>query len=133
LYNGEVIDNRIFFEVEDQTDPTLLAYYRILQVMNDGATLISSIVSADCDDEKDFFVLYPNPSNGNMNLEYTNANEVKLQIYDVFGKLVFEQVLPEAKHTKTVQLRADNVPAGSYSYKVILDDEVKSGSIVIVK
>lgn len=133
LYNGVEINNRIYFEVEDQTDPTMLAYYRILQVMNDGATIISANVSADCDDDKDLFVLYPNPSNGNMNLEYTSSNEVTFQIHDVLGKLVFEQLLPEAKHTKTVQLSADHVPAGSYTYKAVLDEEVKSGSIVIVK
>lgn len=133
LNNGEVIENRIFFEVEDLTNTSILAYYRVLQVLNDGATIISPVVSADCDDEKDVIVLYPNPSNGNMNIAYSSNDEVNLQIHDVYGKLVFEQLLPEAKHSKTVQLRVENVPAGSYTYHVVFEEEVKSGTFIIVK
>lgn len=68
-----------------------------------------------------------------MNLQYKSSSEAVFQIHDVFGKLVYEQPLESAVKMKTVQISADHVPAGAYSYRIVMENEVKSGTIVIVK
>lgn len=132
-YNGEIAEGRIHFSIVDPTSPDILEYYRVKQVLNDGEILISSTISADCDFQQDLFSVYPNPTTGLMNLQYKSASEAVLQIHDVFGKLVYEQSLEASVKLKTVQIRAEQVPAGAYSYRVVMENEVKSGTVVIVK
>lgn len=132
-YNGEIVDNRIQFSVVDPTNPDVLEYYRVKQVLNSGEMLLSSTISADCDFMQDLFSVYPNPSNGLMNLQYKSASDAVLQFHDVFGKLVYQQALESSLKMKTVQITAEQVPAGAYSYRIVMENEVKSGTIVIVK
>lgn len=132
-YNGEVSDGRIHFSIVDPTSPDVLEYYRVKQILNDGEVLLSTTISADCDYEQELYSVYPNPTNGWMNLQYKSSSEAVFQIHDVFGKLVYEQPLESTVKMKTVQISADHVPAGAYSYRVVMENEVKSGTIVIVK
>ncbi len=132
-YNGSVSEGRIHFSVIDPSSPNSLEYYRVKQVLPDGELLVSTTISADCDEMQDLFTVYPNPSTGWMNLQYKSATNATLEFYDVYGKRVFSQGLEASMKPKTVQIRAENIPAGVYSYRVVMDNEVKSGSVVIVK
>ncbi|MDH4471035.1 MAG: T9SS type A sorting domain-containing protein [Fluviicola sp.] len=132
-FNGEISDGRIRFSIVDPTNPDVLEYYRVKQVLISGEMLLSSTISADCDFEQELFSVYPNPSTGLMNLQYKSASDAVLQIHDVFGKLVYEQALESSQKMKTVQITAEQVPAGAYSYRIVMENEVKSGTVVIVK
>lgn len=132
-YNGEVSEGRIHFTIIDPKNPDALEYYRVKQLLNDGEMLISSTISADCDFMQDLFSVYPNPSTGLMNLQYKSATDAALEFYDVYGKRVYTQTLDASAKMKTVQIRAEQVPAGVYNYRVVMENEVKSGTVVIVK
>ncbi|ASS48298.1 MAG: hypothetical protein A3D31_19290 [Candidatus Fluviicola riflensis] len=132
-YNGEISEDRIHFSIVDPANPDVLDYYRVKQVLNDGNILISSTISADCDSEQELFSVYPNPSTGLMSLKYKSATDAVLEFYDVLGNRIYTQSLDASVKLKTVQIRAEQVPAGVYNYRVVLENEVKSGTVVIVK
>ncbi|MES2557589.1 MAG: T9SS type A sorting domain-containing protein [Bacteroidota bacterium] len=132
-YNGEISEGRIHFSIIDPTNPNVLEYYRVKQMLNDGEMLISSTISADCDFQQELFSVYPNPSTGMMNLQYKSATDAVLEFYDVYGKRVYSQGLEASVKLKTVQIRAEQVPAGVYNYRVVMETEVKTGTVVIVK
>ncbi len=76
------------------TDPnpfSPLTYYRIKQSDFDGKFSYSDIRVINIRNTRGF-VLFPNPSNGEINLNFeTSPNKTSLKIFDPFGKLVMEQ------------------------------------------
>lgn len=133
LYNGEEIGGQLHFSTIDPSNPNELMYYQVKQFLPGGEVLISNVVSADCDNEQDLYTIFPNPSKGDMQLRYKSATEATLQFYDVYGNLIYEHPLEASPKTKTVELNVQDVPAGMYMYKIVMDNDVKSGSVVITK
>ena len=66
------------------------------------------------------FNLIPNPTNGNVTVDYALANEgdVMIRITDVQGKVVKEQVLSKASKTGSVQLDLTELNSGVYLVNV---------------
>lgn len=133
VYNGQEINGVKHFSAVDPSNPDELMYYQVKQYLPGGEILVSNVVSADCDNESNLFTIYPNPSKGEMQLRYKSATEASLQFFDVYGNLIYRQALEASPKAKTVALQATDVPAGMYMYKIVMDHEVKSGSIVITK
>lgn len=132
VYNGS--DNgegKLNYEVIDPSNPNTLEYYRVKQYLNDGMFLPSAVISADCDDERDLYRIYPNPNNGLMNLEYESASDATLEFYDIYGKKVFSEILERSVKAKTVQITAVDVPAGIYTYRITMESTIKTGSVII--
>lgn len=80
-----------------------------------------------------YFNLYPNPSNGNFNLQYeTKTTErVYLNIYDIVGKQIYVEVLSLGNNNKTINT---NLPNGIYEWTLISKNQLlKTGKIVIVR
>ena len=133
VYNGVSGEDGIAYTFIDETDPDMLTYYRVKQYSGDGETTYSTIISADCDSDRDLFRVYPNPTNGLMSLEYKSSADTELNFYDVCGKAVYTQPLERTMKSKTVQVQATEVPAGMYLYKLLVDGEVKTGTVIIQK
>ncbi|MGQ0828229.1 MAG: T9SS type A sorting domain-containing protein [Bacteroidota bacterium] len=75
--------------------------------------------------------LYPNPSNGNILLNYTIKQNGILNIYDVTGKLIEEHELSANRNELQLTTNLNN---GIYLYHVIMNDKImKSGKLVIIK
>ncbi|MGQ0829918.1 MAG: DUF7619 domain-containing protein [Bacteroidota bacterium] len=77
--------------------------------------------------------VYPNPSKGNIQLEYTikQNNTGMLKIYALTGKLLEEYELSSNKNE--LQLNT-NLSNGIYLYRVIVNDRiVKSDKLVVIK
>jgi len=132
VINGALSDNKMQYVIVDEGNPNVLEYYRVKQFMNDGEIVLSSIISADCDDLKDAFTIYPNPNKGIMNLEYSSASDAILEFFDVYGSVVYRQVLEPSMKSKVVQIQTENVPAGMYLYRITMENEVKSGSVILL-
>jgi hypothetical protein len=78
--------------------------------------------------------LYPNPNNGNMQLDYSlNEGETGIvKIMDVTGKLVATYVLEKDKANIAISEAA--LKNGVYFYQIIVNGEViKSDKLVIIK
>lgn len=82
--------------------------------------------------EVDNFNLYPNPNKGNFNIHFTsnNTSDLKVLVFDLSGKQIFERVYRnEPKSNKNIQL--SNVQTGVYLLKIINDDIETVKKIVI--
>ena len=70
-------------------------YYRLKQVDYDGTSAHSDIKSCICDGGLEITSLYPNPSDGEVNIliNSTEGGTLSLKIYDTLGKLIVNDVL----------------------------------------
>jgi subtilisin-like proprotein convertase family protein len=78
------------------------------------------------------FSLYPNPNNGNFNIQFTSnsSNEIKVGVHDLRGRLVFEK---EYQNTGTFNqnLQLNNVQTGIYMVTVQDGERKETKKIVI--
>lgn len=70
-------------------------YYRLKQVDFDGKSAHSDIKTCSCDGGLEITSLYPNPSDGEVNIliNSTEGGTLSLKIYDTLGKLIVNDVL----------------------------------------
>jgi hypothetical protein len=70
-------------------------YYRLKQVDFDGTSTHSDIKLCSCDGGLEITSLYPNPSDGEVNIliNSTEVGTLSLKIYDTLGKLIVNDVL----------------------------------------
>lgn len=77
--------------------------------------------------------VYPNPSQGLINIEFPvyQNSMVKINITDLKGSPVFQQSFPE--HYGSYQINLDHLPKGMYFYFLESDDShlLKSGKILL--
>ncbi len=66
-------------------------------------------------DSKELLVdIYPNPTNGVLNLNLNNFKNTTMSLYDIQGKVVFAKQLTEANNSISLQ----GISAGVYQIKL---------------
>ena len=102
-------------EVEDYT----------LEVQNPAASIEDFAFSG--------FSLYPNPSNGEMNLsfEVINTDKVNTQLYDLRGRRVSQKTFKNVSTQFSETLVYDNVSAGIYLLRISNGGKVSTRKIII--
>lgn len=79
------------------------------------------------------FVVYPNPNNGNFNVQFKNraGNKIALNLYDISGRLIFqESYLNKVDFNENIQL--NSVQTGVY-LMTIFDGERSQAKRIIIK
>lgn len=79
--------NVLSYSYEDAHGVSGVCYYRLLQVDFDGSSEYSNIITVD---NLGKFNIYPNPSSGEIYVNYPYNNESVLKIFDMKGSLVFQ-------------------------------------------
>lgn len=83
-----------------------------------GEKLNGFLKSSEIENQEfELFNLYPNPSDGLVNLEYflpTEMDVVDLNIYDIQGRLVWSQQLGSSSGIITNQLNLNRLSLGNY-------------------
>lgn len=81
----------------------------------------------------DGFVLYPNPNNGNFNIQFNSAstNEISIQVNDIRGRVVYDKKFQNSGIFNQ-NLQLSNVEAGVYLVTV-LDGEKKEVKKIIIE
>jgi len=87
---------------------TTITYYRLKMVDIDGHSVYSNTLALSQTNEVAGVVLYPNPSNTNINIKVATAGS--LSIYDASGKLVINKMVQVGVNTVNVS----NLNAGIY-------------------
>jgi endonuclease I/chitodextrinase len=73
------------------------------------------------------FRIYPNPSNGNFNINFDNAKgDYSIEIYSLIGQKVFEK-----ENTRSVTISAPNLQKGTYLVKITKDSKTITKKIEI--
>ena len=99
-----------------------------------AATFIPDYTTEEETDEHNIS-LFPNPSSDKLFLEYdlSEVKEARFIVYDVAGKILFENILKGGKRTEEIpDLQLSN---GIYIYKIITSDNniLKQSKLTIIK
>jgi hypothetical protein len=102
------------------------------QLANDIARIYISSVGIEELSLENSTSIYPNPSDGYVTIEWEKDNLKKLtiEIYSVDGKLVALKN-EENMFEKTISLNLSNLPKGFYLMKILADNIVTSGKLII--
>ena len=79
---------------------------------------------------------YPNPFNASTNISYKlpQNSYVKLEVFDMLGKLVETVVDGEQSRGRYVQrVQADDWSSGVYIYRIIVESKMETGKLMLVK
>jgi len=86
----------------------------------------SSVLSVETLSQNEFKI-YPNPSNGNINIIFNDSNEnYSVEIYSVLGQKVFEK-----SDTQNTSISIPNIQKGEYFVKIIKDSKSIVKKIII--
>lgn len=79
------------------------------------------------------FVIYPNPNNGNFTVQFesNSGNDIKINVYDISGRVIFEKAYQNTG-TFNQNLQLSNVQAGTYLVTV-QDGDTKTTKRIIVR
>ena len=72
--------------------------------------------------EEMFAEIYPNPNNGEFVLNYKLNSEKngELMVFDVNGKILYKQILPQNK--KQIEINSLELNTGVYFYRILIND-----------
>ncbi|MFN7847074.1 MAG: T9SS type A sorting domain-containing protein, partial [Bacteroidota bacterium] len=81
--------------------------------------------------EKDYLKIAPNPSNGNINIEFP-VQEISgmLYVYDVNGKLVYSEYVSPYTYIKNINLQG-KLSSGMYALSMVFGEERFLGKMVV--
>lgn len=86
--------------------------------------------------EKESFVkVFPNPAKNDVVFLFQNqqTGEINVTLFDVFGKIILEQLLQIDNNSETV-LDLQRIPSGTYFYRISHNDlKIGRGKIIVLK
>ncbi|MGV9012460.1 MAG: CUB domain-containing protein [Flavobacteriales bacterium] len=111
-------DQRNAYRFTDTRPAPGVNYYRLLQVDRNGTSALSHVVAARLDGAAHQPVLYPNPVDDLLNLQWADAVAgMHLVVRDAMGRVVLS-ALPLAAGNGTWQLGVDQLSAGCYAVTI---------------
>ncbi len=131
--NSTVTNNYTF---DDRVPQNTLYYYKLRQVDNNGKFVYTYIVQANLSDQTNTdFALYPNPTNSEIFLDVKNAaDEVKVDMYDISGQLVYNNIftIATAGTNQTLTIQASSMlPPGTYILNATMNEEKYSAKVIL--
>ncbi|HLO60164.1 MAG TPA: choice-of-anchor Q domain-containing protein [Bacteroidales bacterium] len=105
------VDRPVFYAAIKATDETDCSIERQFLIYN-------LITANDNFDFKNKILFYPNPSKGNVYMDYSSITPVTVNIYDLAGYLVYRSVINEQSQV----LHLQNLPKGVY----IIEADIRS-------
>jgi len=112
-------------------------YYRLRIIDTDGSEELSDVISVDIDRDRNGINLYPNPSIDKVNIEFTlgDSKNVRIDIFNVDGRMIGEAVINKTinKGKTLTELDLRSIPAGVYSVKIQLDNNVITKPLIVLE
>jgi hypothetical protein len=133
---GKGVTNGTEYKYEDRTaQKGNLYYYRLKMLENDGSFEYSPLRNAMIPLYHTPVNIYPNPSNGNVNLEFTLEEETPTQVdvFDMLGQLMLHKEIETKKDKNLVSLDMLNLPSGLYSIRVDINHKIQTKLVKIAK
>jgi len=116
---------------------TGISYYRLSQTDYDGTNTVLGVLSTEwpCNDSEVGLILYPNPSDGDINLVFSNngREEYIVECFNALGQLVIAPITGEIKQSGSTLIKLDtkDLSTGVYMARVKVGDEVYLQKFVI--
>ncbi len=126
------------YEYDDMNvQSNVVYYYRLNQIDNDGANAVSYVVSAKIGGNSEFTVSEPMPNPAQdfskLVVNTSAAQAVKVQIVDVTGRIISENVANITAGSNTLTLDVQNVASGQYLAVVFADGKAYSKNLIVAK
>lgn len=79
--------------------------------------------------------LYPNPTSGELNIEFASSDNGTAQIYvtDISGKVVLQDVIKVQEGAQMYQLNMSDLPSEMYLVHIVCKDKVNTEKIILVR
>jgi hypothetical protein len=118
--------------------PNQVYYYRLRQLDVNGQFKYSNIVEGKIVAVNAFAAaLYPNPTNGELSLQFTIANsgKVNFKLYDAVGKLLVDRnfEVSAGQHTESLSNSIQQLAAGSYQAVITGEAGTVTQKLVITR
>ena len=123
--------NRYHFTNQSVVEGT--NYYKLSQVNTDGVTTDSKIISIQTETESGIFSMYPNPTKGEIVLQFHSSKEIPatVEIYNQQGILVMTDAIDIKDGMSLVMKDLQNFAAGVYT--VVVSTEQNSQQQRVIK
>ncbi len=97
-------------------------YYRLLYYFNTGDSLYSPVRRVDWTDENELINLYPNPTQGQINIQWTATAGTPLQIEmaDATGRVVLRKTITSKVWNNLTTLQTMHFASGVYFMKILV-------------
>lgn len=79
-----------------------------------------------------YFTIYPNPNNGQFKLKIDkhNSGNLSINLYQINGKLIFSQNLPDHKGKVSLPIDLSKYVKGVYYLQIVSDGEVVTKKVI---
>ncbi len=124
-YGPGVSGQTLNYSFYDKDVCGLVIYYRLKQVDIDGRHSYSKVASVNCKDAMPELVVYPNPANTilNVNFNLTADEKTTVQIMDLVGKIVMRKELIAQTGFNNTSFEIKDIPSGVYYLLVKNNDD----------
>ena len=114
---------------DEDIQPGIIYYYRLLQRDYDGTTTYSNVIAVSSSKKIIDFIIAPNPYSELCNIYYElgETSHVELSVLNSVGKrvaLICEGVQEKGFHTFKFQAKSLGLPSGIYLARLLEDDNV---------
>jgi type IX secretion system substrate protein len=107
---------------------------RIIKGFSSSAEPLKMLNDSSSYEVNGIFKIYPNPNNGNMQVDYSIADGMNgsMEILDITGRELNEFMLNQGRHTITVN--GDYLPQGIYFFRMLVNNgAVATKRVAIIK
>lgn len=104
-----------------------VSYYRLVQYDFDGRHEIFGPISAVCNDDKNEFLVFPNPASDVVNISFQwnkSQTDLKLHTFDSSGKLLRSTIYSAQIGNNMIVQDLRNLPTGIYSITISDNNEI---------
>ncbi|PIY07669.1 MAG: hypothetical protein COZ18_16215 [Flexibacter sp. CG_4_10_14_3_um_filter_32_15] len=135
-----VVQNKIY--IQPHTTGIISFRVRVMGYCGWSAWKLFQYDVVNCGSGGGFFRAYPNPTKDSFTLDFEPEDEnqkriltddLKIELYNSYQKLVFETVLKKEEKEKKLKIDVNRFPHGVYYLKVIDDKKVYTERILIGK
>ncbi len=127
IYLEMDVNSETWCDLYGCTDPTATNYDPNADCDNGccigGTSGVDSFIS-----NKDLFQMTPNPTNGNVNIEFSTNTESKVEIFNLLGKKCF---FNNYFSNQSISIDLSKFDSGTYFVKVYSDNNVDSKKLII--
>lgn len=132
--NGSSITKRDY-SLYDYNPENPITYYKIRQTDFDGTKKESSVVAILSPKVFDDLTVVPNPVSNIASLTYyaENAELTQFKIYDLSGKIMFQNQVESDKGVNSVSFDTENYNSGLYFVEIVTNNEPKKIKFTVQK
>lgn len=104
------------------------------QVHYDGPSIVTSIINQSAVNGS--VIVYPNPANNDLNfmINSTKPAKVEITLVNTLGQTILHEVRENVTNgNNIIKTKVDQLPVGTYFYRVKVDEDLNTGKIMITK